>query len=683
MKISLEWLNTYLPADCSAQQADELLMSQGFPIEGTIDFVEGPAAGDTQLDVEVTSNRGDCLSHIGVAREVAAGMGESLSMPTVDEPAAGGESVHTLTSVTVEQPGACPLYTARVIRGVKVGPSPDWLKRRLTAIGLRPVNNIVDITNIVLMEHGQPLHAFDFNKLAGHNIIVRYAQPGEAFRAIDGSQHKLSSDMLVIADSDRPQAVAGVMGGAESMVTDTTTDILLESAIFEPLTVRSTSRALKLASDSSFRFERGVDPAGVERASRAAAKLILEMAGGTLTPGVITVGEIPGETPTITLRPERVEQLLGISIAPEKITQLLGSIGIQRSGEADASGVLRFDPPSFRLDLEREVDLIEEIARLHGLDDIPTQPKIEIVARPPQPSVEARRAIDRVLVGHGYHETVTFSFMSEDHAAAFIPPDAEALLLNDERKKATPVLRPSIIPSLLACRKLNQDAGNSDIKLFETASTWAVRDGQTLETRRLCLLRDAQDGERAVRELRSVLQEMVEALAGPDAADWLSIEPVAPSDSFSTLAKVRLQSREIGRFGLISPSQLKLHGITTPQLAVELVADDLLSQYPPRPSVSSLPKYPGIERDLSVIVEETVGWQQIESTIRSADPALLERIEYLDVYRGKPIPPGRKSVSLRLLFRDLLQTLRHEQVDPQVQAVVRSLNEKLDAELRE
>ncbi|MEM7624627.1 MAG: phenylalanine--tRNA ligase subunit beta [Planctomycetota bacterium] len=684
MKISLRWLNDYLAPPVAADAVDDLLTSHGFPIEDQVDHAEGAAAGDTMFDVEVTSNRGDCLSHVGVAREVAAATGANLKTPACDLPDTSGEAVDSLTSVDHRDTDACPLYTARVITGVKVGPSPDWLVAKLEAVGLRSVNNVVDVTNFVLLELGQPLHAFDLGKLAGRGVVVRRATQGEKFTAIDGTKHELRDDMLVIADGEKPQAVAGVMGGLDSEVGESTTDILLESAIFAPLSVRKTSRALKLASDSSFRFERGVDPVGVERASRRAAALIVELAGGTLAEGVIRTGSQTAdpEPHTLTLRAGRCDALLGLELSPEQQADYLNRIGLL--AQADGDSVIA-KIPTFRLDLLREVDLIEEIARLHGMDAIPMKPKLELIARPPQDAVLARRAIGEVLVAHGYHETITFSFIRPKAASPFLPDGAEALMLDGDHKKEEPMLRPSVLPSLLQCRKLNQDAGNHGVKLFETASTWSVEDGKTVERVKLALLRDVGgDGgtDEALRELRGAVDEIVETLGGASARDAVSVEPVELSAVYAAAGRVLLAGRPIGTLGLVSPAVRDAMDVQTPQVAAELDLPVLLDLYPPTREVGALPKFPGIERDLSVIVDEGVAWTQIESAVAAAGPEMLEELSFVGVYRGKPIAPGSKSVSLRMRFRDPERTLRHDQVDPQVATVVASLGERVGAELR-
>lgn len=686
MKISLNWLNDYLQPSVAADAVDDLLTGHGFPIEDTVPIPGGASGGgDTMFDVEVTSNRGDCLSHLGVAREVAAATGATLQRPGFDLPETVGQPVTELTQVECRDSAACPLYSARVITGVEVGPSPDWLVAKLEAVGLRSVNNVVDVTNFVLLELGQPLHAFDLDQLAERKVVVRRASAGEKFNAIDGTQHKLRDDMLVIADGEKPQAVAGVMGGADSEVGDATTDILLESAIFEPLQVRRTSRALKLASDSSFRFERGVDPLGVELASRRAAALIVELAGGTLAEGVIRFGaelDESEEASRVALRAERCRAVLGLELAAEQQADYLNRIEL--NAEADGDTVVA-RVPSFRLDLKREVDLIEEIARLHGMDAIPMKPKLELVARPPQDSVQAKRAIGDVLVAHGYHETITFSFINPDLASPFLPPDGEPLLLEGDHKKDEPMLRPSVLPSLLQCRKLNQDAGNHGVRLFESASTWAVINGQTVETVRLALLRDATDADEALRGLRGAIDEVVEALGGSAARQAITIAPkenLSASDVFSAAGLVNTGQQALGVMGLVSDATRDAFNVQTPQVAAELEMSALLSLYPPKREVGALPKFPGIERDLSVVVDEAVAWTQIATAVADAAPAMLEDLSFLGVYRGKPIAAGSKSVSLRMRFRDPATTLRHEQVDPQVASVLTSLTEAVGAQLR-
>lgn len=666
MKISLEWLNSLLDRPVDADEADRLLTSVGFPLDGC----DTRPDGDALLDVEVTSNRPDCLSHVGIAREVAAASGRTLNLPTLapDDPA------HCPTLIDNQATDLCPLYTARLIRGVRVGPSPDWLRRRLEAIGLRSVNNIVDVTNYVLHETGQPLHAFDLAKLGGGRVVVRRARAGERFTAIDQSRHALGPDMLVIADAAAPVAIAGVMGGLDSEVGPTTTDVLLESAEFDPLSVRRTSRALKLASDSSYRFERGVDPLGVEAASRRAAALMIDVAGGRVE-CVARVGRANPSPCAVSMRVARCAELLGRAIDPGRATAVLERLGLSATLEDDR---IHCRVPTFRRDLQREIDLIEEVARHDDFDRIAVRDRLSLTVRPPQRQVVAMRTLRQVLVAHGYHETVTFSFVRPEHAAPFADA-GERVEIDDARRKAEPVLRPSLLPSLLACRKTNQDAGNVAVKLFEAAATWRRDGGRIVESTRLALLADAGDDlQRAVCELRGTLEELVEALAGNDRAGFTASNQRA----MASAATLTLDATVAGAFGIVDAATLKAFDLQTPVVAAELDLTALLALEPARPEVAELPRYPGIQRDLSVVVDDATPWSAIEAAARDVRPDLLESLTFVGVYRGKPIPRGRKSVTLRMTFRDPRSTLRHEQVDPQVERVLACLREAVGAELR-
>ena len=672
MKISLEWLNSYLDKPVTVDEAERVLTDQGLPIEERIE-----AGDDVVLDVEVTSNRPDCLSHVGVAREVAAGLNRALQLPDCSLPAESGDPVTKLTSVENEDVEACPVYTARVITGVKVGPSPDWMVRRLESIGMRSINNVVDATNFVLMELGQPLHAFDMARLDERRIVVRSARSSETFDAIDGTSHRLEVGMLAIADAHWPVAMGGIMGGSDSEVGGASVDILLESAMFAPLSIRRTSRRLKLASDSSYRFERGIDPEGVELASRRAARLIVELAGGTLAPGVIRAGIDTPSSRTVTMRLARCSSLLGLGLSATRVVDWLGRLGLDPSLD-DAGDVVTCVIPSFRLDLWREVDLIEEVARLHGLDDIPVQQKIHIEAKAPQTTGVARQEVGHVLVAHGYHETVDPTFLSERHGRPFLPSGSEAVMAEDDRRKAEPMLRPSLAPSLLACRKANQDVGNVGVRLFELAATWLKTEQCIVERRLLTMLADVQDRQQGLRDMRGAIQELAARLIGSATVSFAPIDHAWLADA----AEVAVGENTLGAMGIVDETHTDLFGLQTQVAVAELDAEALLAAYPPSRQVGRLPRFPGIERDLSLIVPERVAWRDIEQALRKAEPAMLESLTFLGAYRGKPIPKGTKSVSLRMFFRDPDRTLRHEQVDSQVEAVVACLKSAVNAELR-
>jgi phenylalanyl-tRNA synthetase beta chain len=498
--------------------------------------------------------------------------------------------------------------------------------------------------------------------------------------------------MLVIADADRPQAVGGVMGGLGSEVSERTTDLLLEAALFDPLSVRRTSRALKLQSDSSYRYERGVDPMGVDRASLRAARLILELAGGSLAQGVIRVGplaEQPPEPHVVRLRPQRCRSLLGIDVPTPAMLAYLDALGLKPKAEENEAGIT-CTIPSFRLDLTREVDLIEEVARLHGLEKIEVRSKVQIRARPKQPAVAAREAMGHALVGLGFHETITDSLMSPRVAEPFVAEGCAPMVLDESLSWGANTLRPSLLPSLLACRKRNEDRGNQGLRLFEAATTWS-RDpqGEPREEERLGLLVEGQEAQECLRDLRGAIEETLERLVGDEPVRFV----VAQNEPhLSPAAQIHLDGQPIGRLGLakleapeaVLKEDFGLHGPGAPSVAVaELALRGLLREdYPPERQVGELPKFPSIERDLSVILDEAVTWEQVEASLRASQPELLESLAYVTTYRGKPLSKGQKSLTLRLRFRHPDKTLRREEVDPQVEAVVRKLRDDLNAELR-
>ena len=682
MIISTNWLADYVQLPGTTADLVTRLLMAGLNHESTT------AVGDDEaVEIEVTSNRPDCLGHIGVAREAALLFGRPLHIPDPRPLEASALAARSI-AVEIQAPDLCPCYTARVIRGVKVGPSPRWLADRLEAVGLRTVNNIVDVTNFVLFELGQPLHAFDMNRLRGKRIVVRRAVGGESFTAIDGTKHALRDTHLVIADEKVPVAVAGVMGGLDSEVSEATTDVLLESALFDPLSVRRTRVALKLSSDSSFRFERGVDPLGVEIASRRAARLILELAGGRLAEGVIRVGMAPPTPRAVSMRVARCNAILGTSLSPQQMVSLLNRLGLfAKLTDGDTAGLVTCVVPTHRLDLEREVDLIEEVARLHGLNQIPTRDKIELIVHSPQPSVQARRKVREVLTAHGYHETITFSFISPKHGQPFLPAGDDDVRVTHDRRKAEPVLRPSVIPSLLECRKTTQDVGNSGVKLFETSSCWSRRGGRIVEKTMLAFVADVDESTgkgvdaaaKALRSLRGTVSELIAQLGGLNGRAEFA---PAQAPQFATSSTVSVNGKPIGVIGVLSDATQKLYDLQTPVVAAELESEAILALYPPKRRSVTLPRFPGIERDLSVIVAEETSWAAIESHVRATQPAMLESLDFVTTYRGKPIAPGRKSVTLRMIFRDPAGTLRHDQVDPQMAAVVDRLKSQVGAELR-
>lgn len=696
MNISVAWLNRYLqPANVSPDEAERSLMDAGFPIESR-ETLEG---GDVRLDVEITSNRGDCLSHLGLAREVAAKTGRSLVEPVTQLPNATGGPIAALLSVENDQPAACPLFTARLIRGVKVGPSPAWLVKALESVGQRSINNVVDVTNFITFELGNPCHVFDLGKLAGNKLIIRYARDREPLTTLDGKERTLLSHELVVADAERAQSLAGVIGGADSEIDAASTDVVLEMATWDPVTIRRAARRLGIRTDASYRFERIVDPRMIDGASRRAAALIIEVAGGSLCEGVIAKGQPLRPATGVRLRPERCEALLGVRTEAPEIARVLTSVGVVVEPIGRAGAELRCAAPPWRPDLSREVDLIEEVARLRGLSVIPIMDKLPVAVREPQRSERARRELSRVLTGLGFYETITFSFVGRAQSRDFVPAGLSPVEVDDERRKAEPVVRPSIIPSLLSCRRGNQDAkavAPGAARLFEVSAVFAQQgDGstrQTVERRHIALLLDVPAGgsrpgvaekQEGVRLVRGAIEAVVRAMRGTGAQlDFTPGSAPFPAMDPDACAGVVLDSKPLGYFGLVAPATLSRFELDHPVVAAELALDPLLAAFPPAASVSTRPAFPAIDRDLSVIVDEKVTWASIQASVQSMNMKWRERLEFVGTYRGKQIGQGKKSVTFRLYFRDAERTLRREEVDPEIDALVGRLKKDCGADVR-
>jgi phenylalanyl-tRNA synthetase beta chain len=713
MKASVHLLNRYLePGDVSTDQAERLLTNAGLPIDSR----EPLPGGDARLEVEVTSNRGDCLSHIGLAREIAATSSRTLKLPVVPPISrSSGDRCSDHLSLENQAPTSCPRFTVHVIRNCTIGPSPAWLRDALEAVGQRSINNVVDITNFLNFEFGQPCHAFDLAKLAGRTLIVRTARDNEPLTTLDGKKRTLKPDQIVVADGQRAQSLAGVIGGADSEVSAATRDIVLEVATWDPVAIRRAARHHQIKTDASHRFERIVDPRTIELPARRAAALIAELAKGALCAGMLDAGPAassPAPLREIPLRPARCRQLLGIDIPDAEIAAILQRLEIQVEPQtAGAPPTLLCTIPPFRPDLEREVDLIEEVARIKGFDAIPVHDRVTVQIRPPQASESAAVELGSVLTGLGFYETVTFSFIPPKHATPFLSWSLAALSVADDRRAADGTLRPSILPSLLACRRKNQDGGvdvPGGIRLFETAAAFSEPKNErkahdlvnashrpSLERQTLALLMDVpgvtkgkagstEQRQHAIRILRGAVESVVHALAGP------SVQPVSdPSDepfipAFDPAASARILANRqfIGWLGLIAPDTQRLFDLDIPVAAAEIELAPLLALYPPRSRVHSLPAFPAIQRDLSLVLDESTPWSAIDTLTRAPGLDKLEDVSFVGTYRGKPLPAGKKSVTLRLTFRDAARTLRHDEVDPQVSTLIARARSDLRAEIR-
>lgn len=688
MRTSVLWLNDYLdrPADAAEQAA--ALTSAGLPFDGG-DTAEN---GEAWQEIETTSNRGDCLCHVGMAREVAAVTGRALKLPPASPKSGGGRAADRIR-VSNHERALCPRYTARVITGVKVGPSPEWLQRRLIAIGQVPRNNVVDATNFVLFELGQPTHVFDLATLAGGEIHIRRAKDGEAFLPLGAGakEAKLVANDLVIADRDRPVALAGVKGGALASVTESTTDLVLEAATFDPVSVRNTSRRHGIASDSSYRFERVVHPAEIDPAAHRLAALILEIAGGTLLEGVVADGAPLPEPRAIALRPARARQILGFDVPTARMVELLATLGFSPRVEGSGAGeVIHTTAPARRVDVEREIDLIEEICRLNGLDAVPVADALPIRVARQNPVERGTRAVKDLLVGMGFVETVTHSLVAEKAGAAFLPQGTTLLRVDDERAGGEPALRPSVVTSLLRVRRHNEDQGAANLRLFECASAFHFGAHGHVERPTIALLADApadsasqtRDAQGAYRLMRGVVERVLQLVAprsarvefvpqGAGGAGWLSVG-----------ARVVVHGVDVGCVGIVDARIAKAHGIERPTAAAELELRGLLSVFPPQNAAVDLPAFPAADRDISAIVAESVRYGDIEREIHSLKLANLEQVAFVTTFRGKQIGDGRKSVSLRLVFRKPDGTMTSEEADASVTRAIGHLREALGAEVR-
>ncbi|MGD0598107.1 MAG: phenylalanine--tRNA ligase subunit beta [Sedimentisphaerales bacterium] len=668
MKVLLSWLKDYVDIELSAQEVAEILSNRGFPYEG-IEQLDN----DAVIDVEVTSNRGDCLGYIGVARELAAATGKELKLPKV-ELAESSKPASEFASVEIREPELCQRYTARIIEGVKVGPTPDWMRNRLEAIGMRSVNNVVDATNYAMMETGQPPHAFDYKRLFGGKIIVRKAEAGEQIISIDGSKCELTTDMLVIADSKYPVAVAGVMGGLDTEVSDATTTVLLEDAFFSPVSVRTTSRDLSLPSEAAFRFCRIVDIENIDWASKRTAQLMIQVSGGKAAKGVIDAYPGKPKHKQATLRLSRLKKLLGIEVPRDKVIQILTRLGFgpKQNGEQIICSV-----PTWRSDVYREADLIEEVARVYGYDKIPAENKITIEVSPTDTRKKTIDAIGTYLTGCGFYETVTISFIDKRDAELFAQnEDKRHLAVKDVTRTGTNLLRQSVLPSLFGVIKTNHNVGNTPCRLFEIADTYIPTQPGKLpvEKTRLTITCDSD-----FRDIKGVVDGLLKIIAADAAVKFTPTE----INWAQAGVKITANNKQVGLVGMASQQVLeKLDFKNTTICGAELDLEQLLALRAGSIKVKQLPKFPAVKRDLSLILNEDVVWADIESAVHRKAPAELEELQFVDIFRGKSIPEGKKSVTLSLWFRDADGTLTHEAVDRFQADILKSLTESIGAELR-
>ncbi len=658
MLVSWNWLQDYVSLKMSHDEFVERLSMAGLNHEDS-----RTVGDDLQIDLEITSNRPDCLGHIGVAREVSVLWQTGLRVPP-PQPAESGPPVAELTKVAIACPQLCFRYTARVLQGVRIAPSPQWMVDRLATIGIPAINNVVDVTNYVMLECGQPLHAFDFAKLAGPEIIVREAQGGELFEAINHKTYPLEPGMCVIADAERAVALGGVMGGARTEVSDDTRDVLIEAADFAPLSIRTTARKLILHSPSSYRFERGVDPLGVDWASRRCCELILQLGGGRLTQGVISVGqEIPVREP-IVLRLSQLPRVLGIEIPADEVQRILAALGCQGTSHDAAS--VTVVPPSWRRDLTREIDLVEELARVYGYDRIPED--VGVPMAPSHRSDEDRvlGKVRQVLLCAGFDEAMTASVVSEESAAALSPwTAAAALQTSTPMLKGADRLRRSLIPSLLEARRVNESLGNPVIELFETARVYLPAAGGLPSEPWTLGVVSGGDYYR----LKGVVEAVLAALRPGTRLEAVDTrQPLLDSVKSS---EFRVQGQCLGYIGELSADGLQQAGLRSPATVAEIRMPVLVELADLIPRYAEQSPYPAIERDLNLIVDESVRWASLAETVQRAVGECLESVRYQEIYRDpKKDGAGKKRLLFSITLRSRQRTLTNEQADQIRQQVV-------------
>jgi len=686
MIISLKWLADYVQIPASAEPLVEKLLMSGLNHEAT-----ERVGDDTAIDLEVTSNRPDCLGHIGVAREAALLFARPLHVPD-PRPLEGAGRAAASVAVAIEAAELCPCYTARVIRGVRVGPSPQWLVERLATVGVASVNNVVDVTNYVMFECGQPLHAFDLGKLRGARIVVRRAAAGEPFTAINHKTYELDERMCVIADAEGPVALAGVMGGADTEISGKTADILLESAQFAPLAVRSAARGLSLASPSSYRFERTPDPAAVDWASRRAAALILETAGGTLEQGVSAAGTLAGQEATIDLRAGRVAEVLGIDVPAERQHAILTGLGFVDVGGAAGGDSTRWRAPSWRRDVSREIDLVEEIGRIEGYDRVPEDRPI--TARPVElsPRESTVRTASGVLVGAGFCEALTRSVVSERLEATAGPwGGGQTLVVEPALVRGADRLRRTLLPSLLEARAGNIAAGAPHGELFEVARAYVARPpaagGPESPVEEPLLLGFVTGG--GFYATKGLVEALLARLAVSVAGGALACRPLT-LDLFTAgraaeivLTRAGGPPERIAVIGEFSPAVLDIVGLAGPATGAEVRLDRLeftaaASRMLRRPS-----DYPAVERDVNLVVAGDVPWADVAAAIEAAAGPVLEQCRVVQVWQdAERLGAGKKSILVALRLRSDKGTLSGDEAGRVVQAVIEACGRAVGATLR-
>ena len=706
MKVPLSWIREFVDVKASAEEIGRLMGVRGLALEGL--EVHG---NDVVMDFDVTANRPDCLSVIGIAREVATAYNLPLGHPADrlrEDASAGPQSGHYIEAagkaggvpVTIEEPELCARYVAAVA-DVTVGMSPQWLQDRLLANGVRPISNIVDITNYVMLELGQPMHAFDLAKMRGGVIKVRRARPGETMTTLDGKKRALTADMLVIADAECAEDIGGVMGGANSEITTATRRVVFEAAYFAPAQIRATSKALGLKTEASTRFERGMDRTAPPRAMARALELLEKIGAGQPTGAITDNYPRPHEPKTLRLERQRIAGLLGMDVPDAGVVRILTSLGFAVStpqASADAAAPLRRDPmpldgwdvtsPPWRVDIHRQVDLIEEVGRHHGFEHLPTTfPGVEQAPPPSDPRIARDRKIRTALLGMGFSEAITFGFIEATAAEPYLNGQAAVTIANPLSEKFA-VMRPSLLPGLVDAVSHNRRHGRPDVRLFEIGTRFSPHGetrGAGFAWTGLATPDHWSGARRAVdfADVKGVVEQLLSLFVGTHKEVPYEVAEVeAPYLVGGRAAGIVLNGTMIGVLGQLSPAIAESRELpATEEVYVGEINLDTLTAAAPAAAlrISPLPRYPSVVRDLSILVADTLSAATVRGTIRSAAPATLIQIREFDRYQGKGVPDGKVSLSFRLTFQSPERTLTDDEVQAAMQGIVEALARELQA----
>ena len=647
---------------------------------------------DITLEIAITPNKGDCLSHYGIARDLGAYFRKEVRKPKVEFEESTANVSDSIT-IEIENTEACPRYAARVVRGVIIAESPDWLKQKLTAIGLRPINNVVDVTNFVLMELGQPLHAFDYNLVAGNKIIVKNAKDKQPFTTLDEKKRELDSEMLMICDGEKPVAVAGVMGGMNSEINDNTTDVLIESAFFSPNSVRRTAKKLGISSDASYRFERGVDIDAVELAANRCAQLLQQVAGGTIEKGIVDAYPNKKTEKVVALRYHRVEKIIGLKLTNDEIKEILTALNFQIVNESDES--VEFRIPNYRHDISEEIDLVEEVVRLYNYDKLQPQffANISFDARTLPHKLQLpklRNTLREYLIGNGYNESLTQNQIDPDSAAIFTETP---LVVANPLGRELSIMRPSLLPSMLRVVNRNIRLGTPNLQLFEVGKIFETNDNKenivkgVMERENLLVtltgnkFTDNWDVKnRAVNyyDIKGLLESIIEFVKLKDVK--LVQEPETGFGANSVV--IYMNNTKIGAVGVVDRKLLKTFDIDQPIMALLLDLTELYKLPDNQSRYNKVSAFPTVSRDLAFTVPEDLEAGKIVTLIESNGGKYLKSVDIFDVYKGDNIANGKKSVAYSLEFVSNERTLTDEDIDKVISKLIKNIENTFKAELR-